>query len=420
MYFCRSILFFMANVVLESSLFTGIYPGSWAIPRELVQTRDASSQSLNVGVPRENFFHENRVPITPDTVAVLTSSGHKVFIETNAGMGARFTDRAFSEAGASIVASAAEVFRQAEYILKVSPLSGEELVLLRENQKVISAVHIGSLSPAYVRVLMQKNITAVGFEFFESQDGSLPFVQMMSEIAGVSSIHIAAELLTQQNEGQGILLGGITGIPPAKVTIIGAGTVGFNAARTALGMGARVLIIDQELYRLRAIEKELGVGVYTAVAQRNFVRDAVTTSDVIIGAAFKAGSRAPLVISEDMVQQMREGSVIVDVAIDQGGCVETSRLTTHDDPTFIKHGVIHYCVPNIPSRVSRTASIAISNVIGPMLLQIGENGGFENQMKQNDGLKNGVYIYRRHLTKETLANMFNMPFRNIELLLAAM
>lgn len=410
----------MPSVVLESSLFTGIYPGSWAIPRELAHAKSDSQQSLAIGIPRENFFLENRVPLTPDTVAVLTGAGHRVFIETLAGSGARFTDRAYAEAGASVVVSAHEVFRQADYILKVSPLSGEELVLLRENQKVISAVHIGSLTPEYVRVLMQKNITAIGFEFYESADGSLPFVQMMSEIAGVSSIHIAAELLTQQNEGQGILLGGITGIPPAKVTIIGAGTVGFNAARTALGMGARVLIIDQELYRLRAIEKELGVGVYTAVAQRNFVRDAVTTSDVVIGAAFKAGSRAPMVISEDMVREMREGSVIVDVAIDQGGCVETSEITSHDAPIFLKHGIIHYCVPNIPSRVSRTASIAISNVIGPMLMQIGEHGGLDSYVKHNDGLKNGIYIYRRHLTKETLATMFGMPFRNIELLLAAM
>jgi len=302
----------------------------------------------------------------------------------------------------------------------VSPLSGEELVLLRENQKVISAVHIGSLTPTYVRVLLQKNITAVGFEFFQGQDKSLPFVQMMSEIAGVSSIHIAAELLTGNNEGRGILLGGITGIPPAKVTIIGAGTVGFNAARTALGMGARVLIIDQELYRLRTIEKELGIGVYTAVAQRNYVYEAVTTSDVVIGAAFKSGSRAPMVVTEDMVERMREGSVIVDVAIDQGGCVETSTLTTHDEPTFVKHGVIHYCVPNIPSRVARTASIAISNVIGPMMLSIGENGGIDQAMKSNDGLKNGVYSYRRHLTKETIGVMFGMQFRNIDLLIAAM
>ena len=245
---------------------------------------------------------------------------------------------------------------------------------------------------------------------------------MMSEIAGVSSIHIASELLTGKNNGQGILLGGITGIPPAEITIIGAGTVGFNAAQTAMGMGARVRIIDEEIYKLRRIEKELGVNVYTSIAQKNFVREAVISSDVVIGAAFREGSRSPMVVTEDMVMDMKPGSVIVDVAIDQGGCVETSRPTTHQHPTYIAHDVIHYCVPNIASRVARTASVAVSNILGPLLVKIGDSGGLDHLLRYNEGLKHGIYVYRRHITKKNMAVILgmNMNYRDIELLIAAM
>lgn len=411
-----------AQFSIERGLFSGVYPGSWAVPKEMPSKTGKSRVKLRIGVPKETFFQENRVPITPDSVSVLVANGHTVYIEHDAGEGARYTDKDYSEAGAIIKYNAADVFNQADYILKISPLSEVEQGYLRDNQTIISAVNLGSLTPEYLNSLIKKNITAIGFEFYQSEDGSLPLVQMMSEIAGVASIHVASELLTGKNNGRGILLGGVTGIPPAEITIIGAGTVGFNAAQTAMGMGARVRIIDQEIYKLRRIEKELGINVYTSVAQGNYIRDSVRESDVLIGAAYKSGGRAPLVVTEEMVQEMREGSVIIDVAIDQGGCVETSRLTTHDAPTFIKHGVIHYCVPNIASRVARTASMAISNVLGPLLINIGDNGGLDNLVRYNDGLKNGIYIYRRHLTKKGLAYMFGMSmnYRDIELLIVAM
>jgi alanine dehydrogenase len=407
---------------IDRGLFTGIYPGSWAVPQESAVRTGRSRQSLRIGVPKESFFQENRVAITPATVNVLIANGHEVFIEHDAGDGARYTDKDYSDAGAVVCYKIEDVFKQADCILKVSPLSGEEIQLLRENQSLISAVNLGSLSPDYLNQLIRKNITAIGFEFYRSGDGSLPLVQMMSEIAGVSSIHIASELLTGNNDGQGILLGGITGIPPAEITIVGAGTVGFNAAQTAMGMGARVRIIDEEIYKLRRIEKELGINVYTSVAQGNYIKEAVMASDVVIGAAYREGGRAPMVVTEDMIQAMRPGSVVIDIAIDQGGCIETSRLTTHDNPTFLKHDVIHYCVPNIASRVARTASIAISNVLGPLLINIGDNGGIDSYVKYNDGLKAGVYIYRRHLTKKSLAALFGMSmnYRDIELLIVTM
>jgi alanine dehydrogenase len=407
---------------IDRGLFTGIYPGSWAVPQEQAVQTSRSRKSLRIGVPKESFFQENRVAITPATVKVLVANGHEVYIEHNAGVGARYTDKDYSDAGSVVCYKVEDVFKQADYILKISPLSGEEIRLLRENQTLISAVNLGSLTPDYLNQLIRKNVTAIGFEFYRSGDGSLPLVQMMSEIAGVSSIHIASELLTGNNDGQGILLGGITGIPPAEITIIGAGTVGFNAAQTAMGMGARVRIIDEEIYKLRRIEKELGINVYTSVAQGNYIEEAVMASDVVIGAAYREGGRAPMVVTGDMIQQMRPGSVVIDVAIDQGGCIETSRVTSHDNPIFVKHDVIHYCVPNIASRVARTASIAISNVLGPMLVNIGDHGGLNNLVKYNEGVKAGIYIYRRHITKKSLSTLFGMSmnYRDIELLIVTM
>ncbi len=412
----------MANVQFSvEEKYPEVYPGSWVIPQELAERVSKTHKRLTIGIPKENYFQENRVPITPDSVGVLVNNGHQVFIEHDAGIGARFADKDYAEAGAVVTYNRSDLFKQSEYIIKVSPVSDEEMALLKENQKLISAVHLGSLKPTYVQNLIKKNITALGFEFYKSEDGSLPLVQMMSEIAGVSSIHIASELLTGQNNGQGLLLGGITGIPPAEVTILGAGTVGFNAAQTAMGMGARVRIIDEELFKLRRIERELGLNIYTSIAQGNFIREAVRDSDVVIGAVYKQGSRTPLVVTEDMVKEMKEGSVIIDVAIDQGGCIETSRITTHDNPTFVKYDVIHYCVPNIASRVSRTASLAISNILGPLLVKIGDHGGIDNYIKYNSGLKQGIYVYHRHLTKKYIAELFNMNrvYRDIELLIVS-
>lgn len=407
---------------LERGGFSGTYPGSWAVPQELAVQTSKSHQSLRIGVPKEQVFQERRVAITPEAVGVLVANGHQVYIEHNAGEGARYLDSDYSEEGAVICYKIEDIYKQADVILKISPLSDLELDLVRDNQTLFSAVNMGSLSPTYVNRLIKKNITAIGFEFFRASDGSLPLVQMMSEIAGVSSIHIASELLAGHNEGQGILLGGVTGIPPAEITIIGAGTVGFNAAQTAMGMGARVRIIDEEIHKLRRIEKELGINIYTSVAQGNYVREAVIASDVVIGAAYREGQRAPMVVTEDMIKEMKEGSVIIDVAIDQGGCVETSRMTTHDAPTFVEHGVIHYCVPNIASRVSRTASIAVSNVLTPLLINIGDHGGMDNFIRFNNGIKEGVYVYRRHLTKKNIARLFGMTmnYRDIELLIVTM
>ena len=400
-------------------MFGDIHPSSWAVPAEMmVKTRD-HKKSLRIGVPTETMPGEMRVALTPESVAVLVANGHEVYVQKGAGNASSFTDKAYAEAGAYTVYELADVYTKSDIIVKVSPVSEEELELLRPHQTLISALNLGSMSPELLRTLIKKNILAIGFEFLQGSDGGRPLVQMMSEIAGVTSLHIATELLSAHTGGQGLLLGGITGVPPAVVTIIGAGTVGYNAARTALGFGASVKVIDEDVNQLRKMQRNLGISIHTAVSLQHYVREAVESSDVVIGAAVKAGHRAPVVVTEEMVNNMREGSVIVDVAIDQGGCIETSRATSHDRPTFIHNGVVHYCVPNIASRVPATASVAVSNILGPILLKAGDMGGMEALVKTNEGLKAGVYVYRRHLTKRSLSTIFGIDYMDINLLVAS-
>lgn len=401
------------------SILSEMHPSSWIIPQEMPVKTRKSKKNLRIGLPKETSFQERRVALTPEAVSVLIANGHEVYVEVGAGLSSSFSDKDFSDAGAIVCYTTEDVYTKSDIIVKISPLSQEELDLLQNNQHLLSAVNLGSLSPDYLKVLVKKNITALGFEFLQAGDGTLPLVQLMSEIAGVSSIHIASELLCGTNGGKGLLLGGITGVPPSQVTIIGAGTVGYEAARTALSMGASIMVIDEEVYKLRRLERDLGMNIYTAVSLNKYVSSAVQSADVVIGAAYKPGNRAPVVVTEQMVMEMKEGSVIIDVAIDQGGCVETSRLTTHDNPTFTEHGVVHYCVPNIASRVAQTASAAISNILGPILVKAGDFGGFDQVLKYDEGVKQGIYVYRRHLTKQSLSSLFGMDYVDINLLVAS-
>ena len=409
----------MSGSKLGGSILSELHPSSWVVPAEMPARTKKAKANLRIGVPKESYFFENRVALTPASVGVLVANGHEVYVQKGAGEASSFPDGAYNAAGAYIVYSLADVYVKSDIIVKIAPLSVEELDMLRPQQCLISAVNLGSMTPHHLRTLIRKNILAVGFEFLEGKDRRRPLVQLMSEIAGITSIHIASELLSAHTQGKGMLLGGVTGVPPSIVTIIGAGTVGYNAARTALGMGAVIKVIDEDVGQLRAIESRLGFKIHSVVSMRNYIEDAVLDSDVVIGAAFKPGMRAPVVVTEDMVSEMREGSVIVDVAIDQGGCVETSSPTTHEKPTFVKHGVVHYCVPNIASRVPATASAAVSNILGPLLIQAGDLGGVEQLMKTNEGVKQGVYVYRKHLTKRTLSTLFGIDFMDINLLVAS-
>lgn len=375
--------------------------------------------SLRIGVPREVSNEERRVALAPLGVAGLVANGHEVFVEKAAGHQAHFTDAEYAEMGGEIVDAPADLYGKCNLIVKVGPPSGEELDFLQEKQILISALHLGHTTPEFLHRLMDLRITAIGFEFIRDPDGTLPIVRMMHEIMGSMSVQIAARYLESGESGKGIMLGGISGVPPSTVVILGAGVVGEWAARTALGYGAHVIVLDTDLSALRSLEHYLDRRITTAMASPQYLRRAVLTADVVIGAIMSDGARSPMLVTQEMVEEMRSGTVIVDAVIDQGGCIETSRPTTHSEPTFREHGVIHYCVPNMPSNAARTATYALTNVLVPYLVQIGDVGSVNEALWRNVGLRNGTYVYRKHLTKKSLATMFNMPHRDIELLIAS-
>jgi alanine dehydrogenase len=342
-----------------------------------------------------------------------------VIVETNAGKESNFQDHDYSEAGARIVYSPQDVYRS-EIIMKVAPPTLEEIEMMPGKQTLISALQLPIQKAETMKALLAKKINAIAWDFIKDETDIYPVVRAMGEIAGNTSVLIAAEYLSHSNGGQGLMFGGISGVKPTEVVIIGAGTVAEFAARAALGLGASVKIFDNSIYRLRRIQNDLGVRLWTSTIQPSELRNALDTADVAIGALHTSSGRTPIIVTEDMVSNMKYGSVIVDISIDQGGCFETSRVTTHEKPVFKEHGVMHYCVPNIASRVSRTASYALSNIFAPVLLNIGDEGGITNLVKSNEGFRHGVYTYNGNMTNEAVAGMFDMPWKDIRLLIAAL
>ncbi|HCD52440.1 MAG TPA: alanine dehydrogenase [Balneolaceae bacterium] len=381
--------------------------------------RSKSKVSLKIGIPKEISIDERRVSLTPGGVSVLKANGHEVFIEQGAGEEAKFTDQDYAEAGAEIALSAEDVYRKSELILKVAPLCSEEFDYLTPEQSVISALHIGSQNEEYFQAFIDKSVTGIGYEFIRGEDKEFPIVRMMHEITGSIAVQIAAHYMETRSGGQGIMLGGISGVPPATVVILGAGITGEYAARTALGYGAQVFVMDNDLTALRRLENALDRRIITAVANQQYLSNALKFADVIIGAAMAEGDRSPCWVTEDMVAGMKPGSVVVDTVIDQGGCVATSRPTTHSNPIFQTYDVTHYCVPNIPANVARTATYALNNVLVPYVLSIGDAGGIKECLWDNPALRNGTYTYRKHITKKLLNEMFDFPYRDIEMLIAS-
>ncbi|RZS93707.1 alanine dehydrogenase [Aquimarina brevivitae] len=385
------------------------------LPQEEMLEVARKKGKLFIGIPKETYYQEKRVCLTPDAVAALTAHGHRVMLESDAGLGASFTDKDYSEAGAEITNDNKKVFG-CPIILKVEPPSIEELELVNPQTVLISALQLKTQSKEYFQCLAKKRITAIGFEFIRDADGAYPAVRALSEIAGTASILIAAELMSSATQGSGLMMGNISGVPPVEVVILGAGTVGEFAGRSAIGLGANVKIFDNSITKLRCIQTNLGRPLYTSTIQPKNLLKALKRCDVLIGAVH-GKNRAPVIVTEMMVEQMKKGAVIIDVSIDRGGCVETSEVTTHDHPTFEKHDVIHYCVPNIPSRYARTSSLSISNIFTPYLLQIGEEGGIENAVRFDRGLKNGLYFYHGILTSKPIADWFDLSYRDINLLI---
>lgn len=385
------------------------------LPKEERLEVSSSSKELFIGIPKERSYQEKRICLTPDAVSALTNNGHRVLIESGAGNNAAFSDSEYSEAGAEITKDTAKVF-SCPILLKVEPPTLDEIELIKPNAIIISALQLKMQHKSYFEALTQKRITALGFEFIRDSDGAFPAVRQLSEIAGTASILIASEIMSITNVGNGLMMGNISGMPPTEVVVIGAGVVGEYAAKSALGLGANVKVFDNSITRLRILQGNVGQRIYTSTMQPNNLRKALMRCDVAIGAS-KGKNRAPILVNEAMVETMKQGAVIIDVSIDMGGCFETSELTTHDQPTFEKHGVIHYCVPNIPARYSRTSSVSLSNIFMPYLLQIGEAGGLENAIRQDQGLKHGLYVYHGVITNKSVSNWFDLDYRDLNLLI---
>ena len=386
------------------------------LPKEEMLEVKRKKGSLHIGIPKETSFQERRVALVPETVSLLVAHGHEVKVESNAGVGANFSDNDYSEAGAQICKSRKEIY-ECNIVFKVTPPSDDEVDLMPGNQTFISALQISIQPKQVLNKLIKKKITAIAWDYIRDEEGVFSLVRTVGEIAGNTSILIAGELISSFSSGKGMMLGGIAGVQPTEVVIIGAGTVGEFATRAALGLGASVKVFDNRLSKLRRLQNDIGQRVYTSIIQPKVLAKAIRRADIVIGALRSSVGKTPCVVTELMVQEMKSGSVIVDVSIDQGGCFETSRVTNHDDPTFVKHGVTHYCVPNIASRVSRTASFAISNIFSPLLLEMGERGGVEDLIRSHSGFRNGVYIYKGLLTNEVLGKVFNLKYKDINLIL---
>jgi len=385
------------------------------IPKEERLEITPSKQELLIGIPKENQLLEKRIVLTPDAVAALSAHGHRVIMEKNAGAGSNFSDKQYSEAGAELTADKNKVF-SCPTILKVAPPSMEEIELIKPKAVLISALQIKTRSKEYFQKLSSKKITALAFEFIQDDAGNYPAVSSLSEISGVAAILIASELLSSGDNRTGQLFGNITGVPPVDVVIIGAGVVGEFAARTAIGLGANVKVFDNSISKLRNLQDKVGKQLYTSTLQPKYLFKALRRCDVVVG-ALGGTNRAPVVVTETMVENMKTGSVIMDISIDMGGCFETSEITTHKKPTFVKSGVTHYCVPNIPSRYSKTASISLSNIFTPYILNIADDGGIEHAIRMDKGLKCGIYMYHGIVTNKSVGEWYDLPCSDVNLLI---
>lgn len=384
-------------------------------PQEMLKGIRNKKNQLFIGIPKEISFQENRIPLTPLSVSVLIENGHRVLIESGAGNEANFLDHHYSEQGAEIVHDTASIYK-ADIIVKIAPPTLDEIKLMKNGQVLFSSQQPTFITLEQLQAMMNKRITALSYEYLRDEGNILSVVRAMSEIVGATSILIAAEYLSNVMDGKGLMLGGITGVPPTEIVILGAGTVGEYAARTAIALGAQVKVFDSSIYRLRRLQNNLGSRIFTSVIQPIVLRKAVIACDVVIGATRATNGRCPSLITEETVSKMKPNSVLIDVSIDQGGCFETSEVTNHLNPIFRKYGVIHYCVPNIASRVSRTATYALTNIFTPILLDLGDMGSMMNLIWEKPGVRNAIYLFQGQLTSKDIGNRFNLTPKDLDLL----
>jgi len=389
------------------------------MPQEETLEVGNRQKQLKIGIPSEDHSVESRVPLTPEAVEILTGHGHEVLLESGAGRASNYSDNDYSERGGIICQGRKEVFATCEILLKISPPKLDEISWMKGRQTLISSFHASiQKDEKYIREIMRKRLTAISFEKIQDEHKCYPAVRTMSSIAGTTSILIAAEYLSNMRGGKGVMLGGIAGITPTEVVILGAGTAAEYAVRAAMGLGSEIKVFDHSVHRLRRLQTSVGQMVPTSIYHPKVILKALRSADVVIGAIRQSGEQEAFFITEEMVMEMKKGAVIIDISIDQGGCIETSELRSQIDPVFVKHGVVHYCVPNIPSRVARTASIAISNVFAPIIVGMGVLGGEGKHLKEDIGLRHGVYVYNGMLTNESLGRRFGIPSKDIDLLMA--
>jgi alanine dehydrogenase len=398
--------------------FSDIAKQAMMQPQESALEVKNKKNKLYIGIPKEVSFQENRVPLTPLSVALLINNGHEVMLESNAGQAANFKDKDYSEQGAHVVYDTKKLY-EADIIIKIAPPTLAEIEMMKPGQILISALQLSTFKVECLHALINKKITALCFEHLRDEGDSLCVIRAMSEIVGATSILIAGEYLSNIFDGKGLMLGGVTGVPPTEIVILGAGTVGEYAARTAISLGAEVKVFDPSIYKLRRLQNNIGSRVFTSVVQPIVLEKAITTCDVAIGAMRAEDGRSPCIVSEATVSRMKPNSVIIDVSIDQGGCFETSEITNHTHPVFRKYDVIHYCVPNIASRVARTATYALTNIFAPILLDIGEQGSLKNVIWQKSGIRDAVYLFNGQLTNKYMGERFSIPTKDLNLLIVS-
>jgi alanine dehydrogenase len=388
------------------------------LPKEELLETGVKNRRITIGIPSDKKDDEKRVALTPEAVNLLVESDNEVIVQKGAGLGANYTDKDYSENGAIISDSIARVY-STDAVIKVAPFSDKETDYLKGNQVVFSYLNVLKLEEDTLSKLMRKKVTAIAFEKIRDVNDVMPVVESMSEISGITSVLIASEYLSNLHGGKGVMLGGITGVTPTEVIIIGANTAGEYAARAAIGLGSTVKIFDNSLHRLRRFQNLLGQRLQTSVFHPQVLKKALKSADVLIGAIELEDLRPWYYITEDMIRGMKKGAVVIDLSIDRGGCIETTECRALKDPVFEKHGVIHFSAWNLPSRVARTASIALSNIFTPLLQNMADSGGITQLLKNDHGVRNGAYLYNGMLTNETLGQKFGIISKDLDLLISA-
>ena len=374
-------------------------------PEECLLREIAHQPRLSIGIPKENADVETRLALTPEGVAIVTEEGHSVFIQRGAGVPMSYSDLQYSEAGAYMVDNASEVFGT-DIVLKITPPTIEELNMMHDRSSILSMLQLSNLSAESIKLMMKKKMNAVAFELIKDEQTAFPVVSSISEIEGNTAIAVAAEL------------GGVAGITPTEVLILGAGIAGSVAARTALALGAQVKIFDHDINKLRKIQHHLGQQVFTSVIQPAVLFRALASADAVIGNLRYINNSDRFMISEDLVKTMKPGAVIIDMSVDQGGCFETSECRTLQNPVYERHGVIHYCVPNISARVARTSSMALSNIFAPIMLKVGNSGSVKSAISESSGFRHGAYIFGGVLVNKLIGDYYGIIANDIGLLIA--